>query len=90
MEKCGYRSVIACSTRGYFCSIDVNLTMRIARPPPIENRVGDIRREIAGPGDTRVRSFALALTMSKPSMASGTVCLASNTSWRWKVRERAG
>jgi hypothetical protein len=28
MEKCGYRSVIACSARGYFCSIDVNLTMR--------------------------------------------------------------
>jgi MFS transporter, FHS family, glucose/mannose:H+ symporter len=27
MEKCGYRSVIACSVRGYFCSIDVNLTM---------------------------------------------------------------
>jgi hypothetical protein len=27
MEKCGYRSLIACSARGYFCSIDVNLTM---------------------------------------------------------------
>jgi RNA polymerase sigma factor (sigma-70 family) len=27
MEKCGYRRVIACSARGYFCSIDVNLTM---------------------------------------------------------------
>ena len=26
MEKCGYRSVIACSARRYFCSIDVNLT----------------------------------------------------------------
>jgi fatty-acyl-CoA synthase len=36
------------------------------------------------------RSFALTLTISKPSMASGTVCLASNTSWRWKVRETAG
>ena len=30
MEKCGYRGVIACSAQGYFCSIDVNLTM----PPP--------------------------------------------------------
>jgi hypothetical protein len=30
MEKCGYRGVIACSARGYFCSIDVNLTMRSA------------------------------------------------------------
>ena len=27
MEKCGYCSVIACSARGYFCSIFVNLTM---------------------------------------------------------------
>ena len=27
MEKCGYRSVIACSIRGFFCSMDVNLTM---------------------------------------------------------------
>jgi hypothetical protein len=27
MEKCGYRSVIACSAPRYFCSIDVNLTM---------------------------------------------------------------
>jgi hypothetical protein len=26
MEKCGYRSVIACSIRGFFCSMDVNLT----------------------------------------------------------------
>ena len=30
MEKCGYRSVIACSARGCFCPIDVNLTMRSA------------------------------------------------------------
>jgi hypothetical protein len=28
MERCGYRSVIACSAQGYFCSIDINLTMR--------------------------------------------------------------
>jgi hypothetical protein len=28
MEKCGYRSVIAYSVRGYFCSIVVNLTVR--------------------------------------------------------------
>jgi len=28
MEKCGYRSVIAYSAPGDFCSIDVNLTMR--------------------------------------------------------------
>ena len=27
MERCGHRSVIACSARGYFCSMDVNLTM---------------------------------------------------------------
>jgi hypothetical protein len=27
MEKCGYRSVIAWAARGYFCSVDVNLTM---------------------------------------------------------------
>ena len=26
MEKCGYRSVIACSARRYFCSINLNLT----------------------------------------------------------------
>jgi hypothetical protein len=32
LEKCGYRSVIACSARGYFCSIVINLTMRAARP----------------------------------------------------------
>ena len=31
MEKCDYRSVIACAARGYFCSIDVHLTM----PPPL-------------------------------------------------------
>jgi hypothetical protein len=30
MEKCGHRSVIAYSARGYFCSMDVNLTMRIS------------------------------------------------------------
>jgi hypothetical protein len=44
MEKCGYRSVIACSARGYFCSIDVNLTMPTTlfgiewfRPPMVDN-----------------------------------------------------
>jgi hypothetical protein len=31
MEKCGYRSVIACSIRGFFCSMDVNLTMPTGR-----------------------------------------------------------
>src|SRR5215469_3730148 len=36
------------------------------------------------------RSFALTLTISKPSMASGTGCRASYTSWRWRVRGTAG
>ena len=27
MEKCGYRSVIACSAWGAFCSTDINLTI---------------------------------------------------------------
>jgi MFS family permease len=30
MEKCGYRSVTACSIRGCFCSIDVNLTTPVS------------------------------------------------------------
>jgi hypothetical protein len=31
MEKCGHRSVIAYSARGYFCSMDDNLTMSLWR-----------------------------------------------------------
>jgi hypothetical protein len=34
MEKCGYRSVIACPAWGAYCSTDVNLTI----PPPQPRR----------------------------------------------------
>src|SRR5215469_17360862 len=52
----------------------------------------DCSRTTSSTSSTTVtqRSFALTLTISKPSMASGTVCLASNISWRWKVRGTAG
>ncbi len=47
MEKCGYRSVIAFSIRGFFCSMDVNLTMR--------------RPTIASALDQNVQNLALVI-----------------------------
>jgi class 3 adenylate cyclase len=56
MEKCGYRSVIACSARGYFCSIDVNLTMRHGR---IVKNTGDgVLAEFASVVDAAALSLA--------------------------------
>ena len=37
MEKCGHRSVIAYSARGYFRSMDVNLTTRLNEIPTNHN-----------------------------------------------------
>ena len=43
MEKCGYRSVIACSARRYFWAIEVNLTTPVSAVLGDEVKPGDAR-----------------------------------------------